>query len=317
MVKPNDALLNNILNGRQFITADLITVTLQNGTTLHYCSGPKDIVFNGNTYTSGGIPDSTAFGGPFWDRKDAKAKVVWQIGSGNDSLTIDVIPGAATVGGMSFLNAVKNGLFDNADFLLQRAFMTTYGVIPSTFCAVTMFQGLIGVINADRAVATFQIDDYRVLFNQQMPKWLFAANCQNTLYDANCTVNAAANASSGTVASGSSLSFLNVSTTNSTGITGNASGWFDNGKVVFNTGQNAGLSIAVSSWSTSLGQITFTSLVPFPFSTTDTFTAYPGCDRSTGTGGCSKNWLSTGSTVFSNIANFRGMPYIPDPATVL
>ena len=307
-MKPTDATTNALLASRQFFVSDLITVTLQNGTTLTYCSGPVNIVYLGSTYTAGGKPDGTAFGGPYWDRRDNKAKVVWRVGTAVDQLVIDVIPGAAQVGNMSFMNAIRVGLFDNADFQLRRLFMpsSAYGTVLSSNCGVLMFQGSVGLIDVDRAVATFTIDDYRQLLNLQMPKWLFAPTCQNTLYDANCTVVESSFASSGFIASGSSFAQVAFSTTNSSGITGQVSGYFDNGKIVVNTGLNAGLSFAISSWNQITETISFTSPAPFTFSTTDSVTAYPGCDRSTGAGGCTK---------FNNLPNFRGMPYIPDPGT--
>lgn len=64
--------------------------------------------------------------GPYFDRKDNKAKVTWKLGTGNDQLVIDVIPGSATIGNLSFLDAVRCGVFDAADFQLFRAFMQPY-----------------------------------------------------------------------------------------------------------------------------------------------------------------------------------------------
>lgn len=304
MVKPSDAALNTILASRQFFTADLITITLQNGTTLNYCSGQTNIVFAGSTFNAGGVGSTQ--GGPYWDRKDNKSKVVQKIGTQVDQLTIDVIPGAAMVSTFTFWNAVRLGLFDNADFQLRRLFMpsSSFGTVVSTACGVLIFEGSVGVVNADRAIVTFQIDDYRQLLNQQMPKWLFAANCQNTLYDANCTVVSSNFASSGVIATSSFISFTYSTTV--VGISTNASGYFDNGKIVFTSGQNNTLGFTVSSYSTASKTFTLTSPLPYAAAAADTFTAYPGCDRSTGAGGCTK---------FGNLPNFRGMPYIPDPGT--
>lgn len=86
---------------------------------LFYAGGGAqiDIAFGGNTYKCGGAT------GPYFDRTDNKAKVSWKLGSGNDQLVLDVAPGSATVGNLGFLDAVRCGVFDAADFQLSRAFM--------------------------------------------------------------------------------------------------------------------------------------------------------------------------------------------------
>jgi len=118
-MKPFSNTLYNILVQRQFYTADLYQITLANGTVLRYASGQSNITSSdGNVYLVAGPGQ-----GPFFDRKDNKAKVIWKLGSGNDQLTIDVIPGSATVGNLTFLDAVRCGMFDGADFQLSRAFM--------------------------------------------------------------------------------------------------------------------------------------------------------------------------------------------------
>ncbi len=295
MVKPTNATLNAILASRQFFVADLITLTLQDGTVLTYCSGQQDIVYNAVTYLCGGPT------GPYFDRKDNKAKVVWKLGVGTDTLVIDVLPGLGTVEGHSWWDAVRLGLFDGADFELDRAYMATYGTVPSG-CAPVLFKGRIAEINADRAIITFSINDYRELLNQQMPRWLYAASCQNNLYDASCTLISTNFQSTGTVGGGSSNSFI-VATT-----LAQASGYFDNGRLSFTSGVNNGLTFAVSSWASTTVTLTLTTPTPFTPSASDQFKVYPGCDLSTGSGGCGK---------FSNLANFRGMPYIPDPGQAI
>jgi uncharacterized phage protein (TIGR02218 family) len=294
-MKPTNATLNAILAGRQFFNADLITFTLQNGSTLRFCSGQQNIVFGGSTFSAGGLT------GPYFDRKDNRAKVVWNLGVGTDTLVIDVLPGSALVSTFSWWNAVRLGLFDGADFELDRAYSTAAYVVQSG-CAPMLFKGRVAEVNADRAIITFSINDYRELLNQQMPRWLYAANCQNNLYDASCTLISSNFQSTATVAAGSSNTFIVTSTL------AQASGYFDNGKLLFTSGQNNGLMFAISSW--NLGTNTLTLVAPTPYApvASDQITVNPGCDLSTGSGGCSK---------FSNIANFRGMPYIPDPGQAI
>jgi len=292
-MKPTNATLNAILASRQFEVADLyqITLNLTPSVTLYFASGQSNITYSGNTYLCGGQT------GPYFDRKDNKAKVVWKLGSGTDSLVVDVAPGSATVvNGLNWYLAAKLGIFDGADFLLSRAFMTTYGVVQ-TGCAPIMFRGRIAEIDFDRTIITLTVNDYRELFNQQLPRNLFQAGCMNTLGDASCTVNLASFSDTGTV-SGVGNTYLQATMSDPTG-------FFDHGKIVFTSGQLNGLTWGVSDYTMGTPSL-FHPIAPFPIlpQIGDTFTAYAGCDRTTGSGGCTK---------FSNIANFRGFPYIPCP----
>jgi Concanavalin A-like lectin/glucanases superfamily/Phage conserved hypothetical protein BR0599/Uncharacterized conserved protein (DUF2163) len=121
-MKPASNQLFSILSSRQFYTADLYIFTLQNGTNLFYAGGgaQSNLVYNGNTFLAGGL-----VGGPYFDRSSNKAKVSWKLGSGNDQLVIDVIPGNAMVGALTFLDAIRCGAFDAATFILGRAFMSS------------------------------------------------------------------------------------------------------------------------------------------------------------------------------------------------
>lgn len=294
-MKPTNATLNALLATRQFITADLYTISLVGGTVLYYCSGQTDITNGGHTYSAGGQT------GPYFDRKGSRAKVTWKIGSGTDSLVIDVAPGTATVQGLTFLNAIRVGLFDGADFQLARAFMSVYGTV-ATGCAVTMFKGRIAEIDADRSLATITINDYRELFNQQLPRNLFAASCANTLYDAQCTVVAATYSAAGIVLTGSTATSVNVTLAQPTG-------YFDLGMMTFTSGANNGMRVGVSTWVQGVpGILTPIGPIPTAPAVGDTFTVYAGCDRTLGAGGCTR---------FANSANFRGAPYVPAPESVL
>ena len=74
------------------------------------------------------------------------------------------------------------------------------------------------------------------------------------------------------------------------------------------SGKNAGFARSVRAWTAPSGggAGAFTLLSPFPFAPApgDTFTAYPGCDKQLAT-----------CALFSNSANFGGMPFIPAPET--
>ena len=80
------------------------------------------------------------------------------------------------------------------------------------------------------------------------------------------------------------------------------------GRVVFTSGLNAGFTRAIRTMASAAGVLTLGLIAPMPFAVAagDTFTAYPGCDKQMAT-----------CTLFSNIANFGGQPYIPSPETAV
>ena len=294
-MKPTNATLNALLASRQFILARLYTITLASGTVLRYCGGDKDITSGGNTYLAGGQT------GPYIEKTAQRAMGHWAIGSGSDSIQIQILPGTSTVMGQTFLTAVRVGIFDGADFQMDYAFMSTYGTVQSG-CQVTIFKGRVAEVIADRNLVVMTVNDYRELFNQNLPRNLFAASCANTLYDASCTVNPASFSESGTILAGSTATSLMANLIRATG-------FYDLGKLTWTSGANNGLSIGISRY--VLGTpCTITPIVPVPLTVNagDTFTIFAGCDRTLGAGGCAK---------FANTANFRGEPYIPAPETAL
>lgn len=301
-MKPTNDTLNAILASRQFLTADLYQFTLSNGSVLTYAQAQVDIVL---------LPSLTVYPsgkqtGPYFDRSDNKAKVAWKLGTGNDQLVIDVIPGSATIGNLSFLDAVRCGIFDAADLQLSRAFIAlgtnpTSPLVVQPGCAVLMFQGRVAEVDADRSIATFTINDYRELLSQQLPRNLFAASCANSFGDASCTVIVANFSENGVVQTGTTQSAISTTLVR-------ASDYYDMGKITFTSGKLNGLSFGVSTWTQgSPGTVVPYNALPHVPAVGDTFTIAPGCDK-TFSGGCTK---------YSNTANFRGEPYTPAPETAL
>ncbi|MEI8325522.1 MAG: phage BR0599 family protein [Betaproteobacteria bacterium] len=71
------------------------------------------------------------------------------------------------------------------------------------------------------------------------------------------------------------------------------------------TGANAGIGRTIKAQAGGV----LTSVQPWPSAVTigDTFTVYPGCDKT----------QATCSSKFSNLARFRGYPYVPAPETII
>jgi uncharacterized phage protein (TIGR02218 family) len=292
LMKPASTTLQNLLANRQFFAADLYTFTLIGGTALRYCSGDRDITAGGHLFTTQG---------PRIDRKDNKAKCHWKIGVEVDTLLFDVMPQATDmVNGLPFLAACVQGAFDGAELQLERAFMATYG--DTSVGTVIMFVGRVAEIDLGRAVATFTINSHLELLNLQLPRNLWQPGCVNSLGDASCGVSLPSFAAGGITAAGSSASVIAASLAQATS-------YFDQGKVTFTSGANAGLTRSVKSWvAGSPGRIAL--LAPFPNAPAagDAFTIYPGCDKTLGANGCAK---------FANTARFKGYPFIPTSDTAV
>ena len=259
---------------------------------LRYCSGDRDITAGGHLFTAQG---------PRIDRKDNKAKCHWKIGVEVDTLVFDVMPQAADmVNGLPFLAACVQGAFDGAELQLERAFMATYG--DTSAGTVILFAGRVAEIDLGRAVATFTINSHLELLNLQLPRNLWQPGCVNSLGDASCGVNLPSFAVAGSAAAGSSASAIAATLAQPTS-------YFDQGKIAFTGGANAGLTRSVKYWvAGSPGMIAL--LAPFPNAPAagDAFTIYPGCDKTLGPNGCAK---------FANTARFKGYPFIPTSETAV
>jgi uncharacterized phage protein (TIGR02218 family) len=81
-------------------------------------------------------------------------------------------------------------------------------------------------------------------------------------------------------------------------------GYFDNGYMVFTSGNNNGLSAIIKSHAG--GTITLLFSTAFVFQPGDTFTLYAGCDHT----------LDTCKNKFNNVVNYGGFPHITPDAMV-
>lgn len=296
-MKPVSAALLKIWASRQWFQADLYTFSGGNlgSDVLRYCGGDADIYANGLYYPAGGQV------GPYFDRRDNKAKCHQKIGTAADQLVFDVLPGTATVFGVPFLQALRTGQFDGAELTLERCYMPTYG--DTRAGTLRMFAGRVAEIDAGRSLATFTVNSHMELLNLKWPRNLYQAGCLNNLGDAQCAVNLANYAVAGTTQPGSTASTI-VATINA-----GLAGYFDQGTITFTSGENEGLTRSVRVC--SFGAPGSISLIgPFPAAPApgDAFTLYPGCDKSLGANGCPK---------FSNVPRFRGFPYVPVPETAV
>ncbi len=280
---------NNLITWLQTATgirmADLYTITLKSGTVLRYTTWDTNLVVQGNTFLTGP---------PHIARSAIEEKL------GMDVATLEVTIEASltdTLNGVPVLQAIGQGLFDGAGFRIDRLFMDSKSVQIGT---VVRFSGFIGQVEElTRSAAKITVNAATAYLNLQLPSIILQPGCTNTLFDPRCGLSKAAFANNLTVQAGSSANKL---------ITASAQQdtYFDNGQLVFTSGPNNGLVKAIRQF--SAGVIYFNSPLPFAPNAGDSFTAYPGCDKTQAT--CS-------SPKFNNLANFEGFPYVPAPETAI
>jgi uncharacterized phage protein (TIGR02218 family) len=294
-MKPVSQPLLDLLATRQFYAADLWTITLVGGTIYRFTSGDLNITANGLVYQCGGQV------GPYWDRTGSKAKCHWSVGTSVDTLVVDMIPGSYQIFGVPILQAIKDGVFDGAEVMLERAFMPTYG--DTSRGVIRFFVGRVAEVVSGRSLATFTINSHLELLNLQFPRNVVQAGCMNNWGDTACGVSQASYKTTGTLTGTPTVAAMTGTLAASF-----SAGTFDLGKIAFTSGVLNGYSETVKSCGLSgtTATIALTGFLPNAPSAGDTFELYYGCNKSyTDSNGCPK---------FSNTARFRGMPWTPQPS---
>lgn len=269
----------------QAIVADCYTFTLITGLILTYTNADVPVTLNSYVYAANSIlVDGLKF-------KCAAGLEVDQ-----QQITISA-RATDTVGGVVFLQALRNGVFDGCAIQRERAFLNSWSRTDTAnpIGSVILFKGRIGTIDSiGRTSAQVTVNSDLVLLDLQMPRNVYSPACQHVLYDSGCTLIKNAFGTAGTVGAGSTGSIINWSGTSAN---------FLQGTITFSSGINAGVSANVKSAIAGVSLSLSFPLLNAP-SAGDGFTVYFGCDHT----------ISTCTTKFNNLANFRGFPFIP-PAT--
>lgn len=199
-----------------------------------------------------------------------------------------------TLGGVPFLQAVRNRVLDGYQIIRTRVFLNSWSPADtaSPIGGVTLFQGRVGNVDSvGRTTAKITVNSELVLLDLQMPRNLYASSCQHVVYDSGCALIKSAYGTTGTVAAGSTNSIINWS---------RASGSYAQGTLTFTSGVNTGVTVNIKNAVAGASLTLAFPLLNAP-STGDAFTAYFGCDHTIGT--CQGR--------FNNLANFRGFPFVP------
>lgn len=268
----------------QCYMADLYTITLSGGAQLRYTSADAPVTVNGTTF---GL-------GPGLQR--GKTKVSLGIAVDTLSLTVAADSGV-TVNGVAMLPFLAGGGLDAASLRLERAFARAPGA--AWVGTVGLFSGRVTDVQTSRSGASVTVSSESELLNVMVPRNVYQPSCSNTLFDSTCGLSKLA-AGVGAAASVGTQAARNTFTTS----TAFADGTYSQGFAVGVAGANEGVGRTIKAQ--KAGVITTIQPWPSPVAVGDTFTLYPGCDKTQGT--CSAK--------FNNLVHFRGQPYVPAPESI-
>lgn len=279
-----------ILATGQAIRVDLYTITLAGSAgTLRIATNGTPLVYSGNTYSTQLLPK--------------RGKCVQRVGLEVQTMDLDLAPqfdhpsGVLAINGVPFLRAVNEGALDGARILFEKMFLSSItDLSPGT---IPWFMGRVANARAGRMVAQVPVQSELELLNVSMPRHVYQAGCLHTLYGASCGLTKSSFDVSSTVSGTPTVLQF------SSGLS-QADGHFDLGIVRFTSGVNNNVQRVVRSHVQSGGVLRLVSPLPSAPAAGDTFVVSPGCDKR----------QATCSGKFSNIARFRGYPYVPVPETL-
>ena len=260
--------------------AECFTFTTPTGSSYAWTNIDLPVIYGGRTFVANG---------PLVQGLRYKASVGLEVDK--QQITIAARP-TDTVSGAPLLVALREGVFDGAFVQRDRVFLTAPdGVVVD---GVTLFKGRVSTVDqVGRTSATLTIASDLVILDYDMPHNLFSPTCNHTLYDSGCGVVRGTYAANGTAGAGSTASTI---------VFAAAVAQHAQGSIVFASGANANVRATVKS--VTVGSA-LNLIYPLPFTpaTGDSFTVYAGCDHT----------QSTCASRFSNLASFRGFPYVPPP----
>lgn len=183
---------------------------------------------------------------------------------------------------------LRSGAYDHAEveILLVNWAAPTDG-------SIVLLRGWLGEVKLGGPVATAEIRGLVQALATNVGEY-YSADCRAALGDARCGVDLAKLTIIGTITAVDSRRRFTAS-----GISTEA-GFYDGGVVAFTSGACVGLKMEVK---VHAADPSLTLFVPMPraIAVGDTFTVYPGCDRS----------AATCQSRFDNLVNFRGEPFVP------
>lgn len=284
------AFLSMLQTSEYLVEADLYTITLQNGTVMYYTSAQSNITYGGHTFLAAYLDSAPGF---------ARGSTKCAVGLESDDLEVDILFDTTTqLSGQNPAAFVAAGGLDNAVLKLDKALAPDWSN-PVVNGVVNLFTGYVGETRIEQGKIALTVSSRVKVLNTSFPRNYFLPQDNNALFSAASGLTQSTYAVNGTVAAGSSRTAFTSNCTQ-------ADGWFALGSVVWKTGANAGLTSFVKAYANASGAFTLVYPLAAQPAAGDTFTAYPGYDRT----------QATCQTKFNNLAHFRGFPYVPTPETL-
>lgn len=206
----------------------------------------------------------------------------------NSSLSVDNLD----VQGMLDADAITEeevmaGLYDFAEIEI---FQVNYAEPDSG--KLMLRRGWLGEITLKNKQFVAEVRGLTQKLSQQLGN-LYAPACRAALGDERCKLSLSSYTHVGAVGSVTSASVFADSSRNE------ETGYFAAGKIIFTSGENAGLSMEVKAF--ELGVFTLSLPMPYPIEAGDAYEAVAGCDKN----------FETCVMRFGNAVNFRGEPHVP------
>jgi hypothetical protein len=301
-VKAASAATLAILAGGQYVKFEFYTLTLPNlAQSFYFTNADVSLTVGGHTWLTGLSIVRSAF--------------TQAVGLAVQSVDLTIEPqadnpaGAVTLGGAGFLSACRAGAFDGGiitiskGFFLRPAAGAQMDLSPGI---VKWFAGIVDQVQVGRFTVDITVNDLVQVLNVQMPRNILQSGCVHALFDAGCTLNKAANTNTNSIVSG-------LTANGFTSSSAKPLDFYTLGVVTFTSGVLNGSSYAVSRFLAG-GAVVF--VVPFAAmpSIGDTYSWVPGCDKSQAM--CASGKFIIGGVGASNLAHYRGAPYVPQPETL-
>jgi uncharacterized phage protein (TIGR02218 family) len=202
------------------------------------------------------------------------------------------------IGDIPWIAAARAGALDGCEIEVLRAFWykwPDYAPVITPTGIISIFVGRVAEVDVTDALVVITINDMRELLTRMVPSDVYSAQCRHTLFDYGCTL----------VKSSFAEHAICDYTSTTTAVVAKADVpigaglTYAQGRLEMTGGLNNGFARSIATWSSNR---VFNLRTPLPFDVApgDSFTVYPGCDKTRAT-----------CTAYGNIANFGGFPYIP------
>jgi uncharacterized phage protein (TIGR02218 family) len=273
--------------GAPLWSADLFKFSLADGVTvLNFTNWDSDLTVAGTLYSS---------------RAPWITRSAWNVTNTMEVPSLKVTLSALNAGfngGAQIKTQIHDGLFDGAQFLMQRVFMPQPNDV-ATLGTIGLFGGEVGGIDLTGSEAEITCVGRNFRLDANVPRKVYQIGCLWAFCDVNCTLNRASFTSGFTVGSSPTTSFIPWSSPPAT------PSLFIKGSLAITTGSGSGQRRTIGyADSTGVFPIYPLFVVPAPG---DSFTAFQGCDKTFNSGS------GTSCTDRSNTQNYEGFEFVPPP----